>query len=30
MRKRNVGFILFAVAGANLILGLISQTILDP
>jgi len=30
MRKRNIGFILFAVAGANLILAIISQTILDP
>ena len=30
MRKRNIGFILFGVAGVNLILALLSQTILDP
>ncbi|MHA2430990.1 MAG: hypothetical protein ACXACC_08155 [Promethearchaeota archaeon] len=30
MRKRSISFILFAVAGLNLILALLSQTILDP
>lgn len=29
MRKRNIGFILFGVAGVNLILAVITQTLLD-
>ncbi|MFX0018755.1 MAG: hypothetical protein ACFFAK_17500 [Promethearchaeota archaeon] len=30
MRKRNIGFILFGIAGVDLILAVISQTLLDP
>ncbi|MFX0136327.1 MAG: hypothetical protein ACFFDN_21985 [Candidatus Hodarchaeota archaeon] len=30
MRKRNIGFILFAVAGVDVILAIISLTILAP
>ncbi len=30
MRKRNIGFILFAVAGVDVILAIISQTVIPP
>ena len=30
MRKRNIGFILFAIAGVDVILAIISQTLLAP